>query len=74
MKYDNQIVTTLNPNFEENDSIIAVGKKELAKLPLITQKKQEAQKKASETKKTVIKTATPKVSVTSSENKAKVTP
>jgi cell division protein FtsQ len=44
VKYDNQIVTTLNPNFEENDSIIAVGKKELAKLPLLNQKKAEAQK------------------------------
>lgn len=33
VKYNNQIVTTLNPNFEENDSIINVGHKELAKLP-----------------------------------------
>ena len=30
VKYDNQIVTTLNPNFEENDSFIVVGNKELA--------------------------------------------
>jgi len=45
VKYDNQIVTTLNPNFEENDSIISVGKKELAKLPVINQKKEEAEKK-----------------------------
>ncbi|WP_447951543.1 cell division protein FtsQ/DivIB [Chryseobacterium koreense] len=45
MKYDNQIVTTLNPNFKENDSAIAVGKKELAKLPVINQKKEEAEKK-----------------------------
>ncbi len=35
VKYDNQIVTTLNPNFEENDSILAVGAKELAKIPEI---------------------------------------
>ena len=45
VKYDNQIVTTLNPNFEENDSIISVVKKELAKLPIIAQKKEEAEKK-----------------------------
>lgn len=42
VKYDNQIVTTLNPNYEENDSIITVGNKELAKLPVIAQKKEEA--------------------------------
>ena len=47
VKYDNQIVTTLNRNFAENDSIIAVGKKELAKLPIINHKKEEAQKNAS---------------------------
>ena len=47
VKYDNQIVTTLNPHFIENDSIIAVGKKELAKLPAINQRKEEALKKAS---------------------------
>ncbi|WP_244140744.1 cell division protein FtsQ/DivIB [Kaistella flava (ex Peng et al. 2021)] len=45
VKYDNQIVTTLNPYFKENDSIIAVGKKELAKLPIINQKKAEAENK-----------------------------
>ena len=47
VKYDNQIVTTLNPNFEENDSIIVVGNKELAKLPLLAQKKEEAIKHSS---------------------------
>ena len=46
VKYDNQIVTTLNPDFEENDSIIAVGKKELAKLPAINQRKEDALKAA----------------------------
>ena len=45
LKYDNQIVTTLNPNFKDNDSIISVGKKELAKLPAIKLKKEEAEKK-----------------------------
>ena len=31
VKYDNQIVTTLNPYFKENDSILKVGHKDLAK-------------------------------------------
>lgn len=47
VKYDNQIVTTLNPDFKENDSIINVGNKELAKLPVIAQKKAEAMKNTS---------------------------
>ena len=38
LKYDNQIVTTLNPHFKENDSILLIGKKELDKLPT-TEKK-----------------------------------
>lgn len=33
LKFDNQIVTTLNPNFEENDSLLAANNKALAKLP-----------------------------------------
>ncbi len=44
VKYDNQIVTTLNPNYTENDSIINVGNKELAKLPVIVEKKEAAAK------------------------------
>ena len=47
VKYDNQIVTTLNPAFEENDSIINVGFKELAKLPVLVHKKEEAEKLSS---------------------------
>lgn len=39
VKYENQIVTTLNPNFEENDSILKVGRKELEKIPKIELKK-----------------------------------
>ncbi len=39
VKYDNQIVTTLNPNYKENDSIINAGKKELEKAPVIVRKK-----------------------------------
>jgi cell division protein FtsQ len=44
VKYDNQIVTTLNPNYTENDSIINVGNKELAKLPVTVEKKETAAK------------------------------
>ena len=44
VKYDNQIVTTLNPNYTENDSIINVGNNELAKLPVIVEKKEAAAK------------------------------
>jgi cell division protein FtsQ len=48
VKYNNQIVTTLNPNFKENDSVIAIAKKELAKLPIIAQKKETTEKKLNE--------------------------
>lgn len=44
VKYDNQIVTTLNPNFKENDSLINLGHKELAKTPVASQKKSETKK------------------------------
>ena len=33
VKYQNQIVTTLNPYFKENDSILKAGHKDLAKVP-----------------------------------------
>lgn len=46
VKYDNQIVTTLNPNFKENDSLISLGHKELAKAPVASQKKTEAKSAA----------------------------
>lgn len=42
VKYDNQIVTTLNPNFKENDSLINLGHKELAKTPVTSAKKSES--------------------------------
>lgn len=42
VKYDNQIVTTLNPDFEENDSIIKVGNKELVSIPVVASKKAAA--------------------------------
>ncbi|MGC4128216.1 MAG: cell division protein FtsQ [Bergeyella sp.] len=51
VKYDNQIVTTLNPYFKENDSIIQIGKKELAKAPEHVNKKEEAETTASAEKK-----------------------
>ena len=57
VKYDNQIVTTLNPNFAENDSILLVGKKELAKLPVL------AEKKAAAVKKLIAKTEVKKAAV-----------
>ena len=79
VKYDNQIVTTLNPLFKENDSMIKVGNKELAKLPVLAQKRAEAEKKSvvapkkverlkAEVKKPVVKAAIKK-----SEPKAKPT-
>ena len=45
VKYNNQIVTTLNPNYKENDSILAVGNKELAKAPELAKKQVAAEKK-----------------------------
>ena len=80
VKYDNQIVTTLNPHFKENDSIITVGKKELAKLPAINQRKEDALKKAptspKDDSKPIIKKApvivkTPKVKAKTEINKVK---
>ena len=64
VKYQNQIVTTLNPYFKENDSILKAGKQELAKVPtsMATTKKQEAKPKATEIKKTSTASAKPKES------------
>lgn len=54
VKYQNQIVTTLNPYFKENDSILKAGKLELAKVPtsMTVAKKAETTPKAAEAKKT----------------------
>lgn len=38
VKYNNQIVTTLNPFYKENDSLLKVGAKELAKAPESTER------------------------------------
>lgn len=52
IKYQNQIVTTLNPYFKGNDSILKVGKLELAKVPpTAAGKKTEAKLKIAEVKK-----------------------
>lgn len=44
VKYDNQIVTTLNPNFKEKDSILRVAKLEAAKAPSAASSPQTASK------------------------------
>lgn len=51
VKYNNQIVATLNPYFKENDSILQVGKKELANLPQVVETKTETAKKVETPKK-----------------------
>ncbi|ODS89931.1 MAG: cell division protein FtsQ [Chryseobacterium sp. SCN 40-13] len=48
VKYDNQIVTTLNPQYEGNDSILTVRKKQLAKIPELAERKQEMIRKKTE--------------------------
>ncbi|WP_407403892.1 cell division protein FtsQ/DivIB [Chryseobacterium sp.] len=54
LKYENQIVTTLNPHFKGNDSILQAGHKELIKVPLSpTAKKTDTTVK---NKKTITKT------------------
>jgi Cell division septal protein len=55
VKYQNQIVTTLNPYFKENDSILNVRNKELAKASIVPVKKQDDKPKPAEIKKTTKK-------------------
>ncbi|BAP29663.1 cell division protein ftsq [Chryseobacterium sp. StRB126] len=64
VKYQNQIVTTLNPHFKENDSILKAGKLEMAKAPALTAaaKKADAKPKIAEVKKTSSTPAKPKES------------
>lgn len=71
VKYQNQIVTTLNPYFKENDSILKAGHKELAaNIPAPTAaKKTEAKPKPAEAKK-----ETKKPSVSSSKPKESTKP
>ncbi|MCW3160754.1 cell division protein FtsQ/DivIB [Chryseobacterium oryctis] len=63
VKYQNQIVTTLNPHFKENDSILKVGHKELAKTsaPIAIKKQETAvSPKKAETKKNSTSVSKPK--------------
>lgn len=60
VKYQNQIVTTLNPYFKENDSILKAGKLELAKAPATATKKTESKPKTAEVKKASSAPARPK--------------
>lgn len=64
VKYQNQIVTTLNPYFKENDSILKAGKLEMAKAPALaaTAKKPEVKPKTTEVKKTSSTSVKPKES------------
>ncbi|SEM99898.1 cell division protein FtsQ [Chryseobacterium taichungense] len=55
VKYQNQIVTTLNPYFKENDSILKERNKELAKAPVIAVKKNDDKPRPAEVKKTTKK-------------------
>ncbi|MFC3160078.1 hypothetical protein ACFOEQ_17760 [Chryseobacterium arachidis] len=68
IKYQNQIVTTLNPYFKENDSILKAGNKELAKAPASAPtKKAEAEPKP----KAEIKKETKKTNATKTKAAAK---
>ncbi|ASE63199.1 cell division protein FtsQ [Chryseobacterium indologenes] len=62
VKYQNQIVTTLNPYFKENDSLLKAGKMELAKVPATMVKKVETKSKPAEVKKTSSISVKPKES------------
>jgi len=65
VKYQNQIVTTLNPYFKENDSILNIGSKELAKAATVpvVRKTTEAQPKTAEIKKSSPASSKAKVNV-----------
>ena len=72
VKYDNQIVTTLNPYFKANDSMMNLGSKELAKAP------SAANLAKKEAAKPVLKPETkpkekPKVSVSKPKTEVKTT-
>lgn len=59
LKYENQIVTTLNPHFKGNDSILQAGHKELTKTPTSASiKKAEIANKNKNTIKKIEKTKT----------------
>lgn len=60
VKYQNQIVTTLNPYFKENDSILNATNKELAKASVAPVKKPDDKLKPGEIKKTIKPTSSSK--------------
>ncbi len=66
VKYQNQIVTTLNPYFKDNDSILKAGNKELAKQEVIPLRKAEVKPKTNEVRK-----QTQKPAAVSQRNKTK---
>lgn len=73
VKYDNQIVTTLNPYFKENDSMMKVGSKELAKAPSAANSiKKESLQPAAKKPETKPKEK-PKVSVSKPKTEVKTT-
>jgi len=63
VKYQNQIVTTLNPYFKENDSILKAGNKELAKAPVLAAVKKPDVLPRTATKKTKTPSAKPKENI-----------
>ena len=72
VKYQNQIVTTLNPYFKENDSILNVGNKELAKAsttPPAVRKTAEALPKVAAVKKPSSTSSKPKATTKPKETK-----
>jgi cell division protein FtsQ len=72
VKYQNQIVTTLNPYFKENDSILNVGNKELAKAsttPPAVRKTVEVLPKAATVKKPSSTSSKPKAPTKPKETK-----
>jgi len=74
VKYQNQIVTTLNPYFKENDSILKAGNMELAKAPALAAVKKPdlLPKPAEKTKTSSVKPkekAKPKTTVKPKETK-----
>lgn len=72
VKYQNQIVTTLNPYFKENDSILKAGNKELAKAPApAVANKTEARPKPAEIKKSGSASSKPKESTKPKATKPK---
>ncbi|CAA7389172.1 cell division protein FtsQ/DivIB [Chryseobacterium fistulae] len=77
VKYQNQIVTTLNPHFKDNDSILKAAHKELAKAPALVIAKKHETKPKHEIKKSssgILKKETlkPKTAVVSSKENKKI--